>query len=168
MLPARLWAMSRWLYRRRAVTAAKLVKAVNFYLHHTLLPFQAEVGSGVSVEHHGLGVVMHPNVTIGDRVKIWHQVTLAAETQPGSPHRIRIEDDVVLGTGASVIGRGDEDLVIGRGATVGAGAVVTRSVPAGAVVVGVPARPRDVDARIPAPTASPSQLAAVGPHHPPR
>lgn len=129
--------------------AAKIVKAVNFYLHGTLLPFQAQVGEGVCIEHHGLGVVMHPNTTIGDRVKIWHQVTLAAETQPGSEHRIYVEDDVVLGAGSSIIGRGDRDLVIGRGARVGAGAVVTTCVPAGAVVVGVPARPREVDLRVP-------------------
>jgi serine O-acetyltransferase len=137
----RLWYWSSQLHHRRGwVVLPKLIKAVNFVLFKSLPAYQAELGQGVVLEHHGMGVVIHPNVVLGDRVKIWHGVTVAAETPPGSPVRVRIGDDVVLGAGCCVVGRHGRDLVIGDGATVGAGAVVTGDVAAGAVVVGVPAR----------------------------
>ena len=83
---------------------------------------------------------MHPNVTISKRVRIYHQVTLASETWIGSPFRIRIGNDVIIGAGVIVVGRGDRSLNIGDGAIIGAGAVVTSDVEAGDVVAGNPAR----------------------------
>lgn len=140
-LALRLWALSRRAHQQGRPRLARVLKSVNFYLHHSLLAFQAEVGEDVRLEHHGLGVVMHPNTTIGDRVQIWHGVTFAARTRPGSPHRIVVGDDVVIGAGAHLQAKGDTSLHIGAGARVGAGAVVTEDVPPGVTVVGVPARP---------------------------
>jgi serine acetyltransferase len=120
---------------------AKAIKALNFLLNSTLLPFQAHVGQRVRVEHHGLGVVLHPNVIIGDDVQIWHNVTIASETSPGSEHMVRIGNGVMLGVGSTIIARKDSGLMVGDGARIGAGAVVTRDVPPAAVMVGSPARP---------------------------
>lgn len=138
--PARLWLASTRLHRRGWRRTARLLKLVNFVLYKCLLPVEAKVAPDVKLEHYALGTVIHPNVTIGRRVRIFHHVTLAAETWVGSEHRIVIEDDAQIGAGAIVVGRGDRTLTVGRGAVVGAGAVVTGDVPAGATVVGVPAR----------------------------
>ncbi len=138
--PASLWYRSTRLHRRGWRRTARVLKLVNFALYKCLLPVEAEVSADVMLEHYALGTVVHPNVTVGRRVRIYHHVTLAAETWIGSPHRIVLEDDSVVGAGAIIVGRGDRTLTVGRGARVGAGAVVTGDVAAGTVVVGVPAR----------------------------
>lgn len=137
----KLWALSRWLYRHRWKRAARIVKAVNFYLHHCLLPPEAEVGEGLRLDHYAHGVVIHPNVTIGNNVRIFHGVTLAAENMIGSEHQIVIGDQAMLGADVKVIGTPGTSLTIGSGARVGAGAVVTNDVPAGETWAGNPAKP---------------------------
>jgi serine O-acetyltransferase len=137
--PEQLWWASTRLHQRGLVRAARALKLINYIVYRAILPPQAHIEKSVVLGHSGLGVVVHPNVTLGDRVLIWQQVTLAVNSWIGSPHRIVIEDDVEIGAGARVVTPKDTTLVIGRGARVGANAVVTRSVPAGATAVGVPA-----------------------------
>jgi serine O-acetyltransferase len=103
------------------------------------LPASACLGAGLRLEHGGKGVVLNEDVIVGSGVTIYHQVTLGwrdvgnwEDAQP-VPH---IEDEVVLGAGAKVLG----GVTIGRGAVVGANAVVLIDVPAGGVAVGIPAR----------------------------
>lgn len=141
MNPANLWWWSCQAYRRRLPLIPWLLKTLNFVLFKAILPFQADIQKDVQLEHYGLGIVVHPNVTIGRRVRIYHHVTLAAETWVGSEHRLIIGDDVMIGAGAIVIGRVNQTLRIGDGARVGAGAVVTKDVAPGQTVVGSPARP---------------------------
>ncbi len=92
----------------------------------------------IELGHHGLGTVIHPNVVIGQRVKIWHNVTIATRAGSKSPYRVIIEDDVKIGANSVVISPHRQDLRIGRGSRIGAGAVVSRDVPSGSTVVSAP------------------------------
>ena len=79
---------------------------------------------------HPHGIVIHSRTRLGNRIVILHQVTIGARC--GIDAAPTVEDDVYVGAGAKVLG----GIRVGRGAVIGANAVVTRDVPAGATVVG--------------------------------
>jgi serine O-acetyltransferase len=139
--PAIIWFWSCRAYQKQFILVAKLLKLLNYILFKCLLPYEAELQGEVDLRHWALGVVVHPQVRIGRNVVIFHHVTLAGETWIGSPHRIIVEDNVSIGVGAILIGNNSGNLRIGKGAKIGAGAVVTRDVESNQTVVGVPARP---------------------------
>lgn len=82
---------------------------------------------------HPTGVVIHAQAVVEGNCMIMQQVTLGQLARGGAPF---IEDGAYLGSGAKVLGA----VRIGAGARVGANAVVLKDVPAGATVVGIPAR----------------------------
>ncbi|MBP0484318.1 serine O-acetyltransferase [Sagittula salina] len=91
------------------------------------LHLTAQVGGGLRMTHPN-GIIVHPEAVIGPNCMLFHQVTLAG--------RVVLGGHVDVGAGAKLIG----PLTVGDHAVIGANAVVTRDVPAGAVVAGVPAR----------------------------
>jgi serine O-acetyltransferase len=147
--PSFIWWLSCQAYKKRLYCLARLLKAVNFFVFHAILPPECEIEKDIKLRHYGLGVVVHTNVKIGHRVEIYHHVTLATQTAVGSEHKIVIDDDVIITTGAVIVGRGNQSLFIGKGAKIGANAVVTGDVESGQVVVGVPAKPLQKSTTIP-------------------
>ena len=142
MSPIRLWRISIWLRRHGLKGPALWVKKLNSVLYHNSLAPAARISPDLRFGHHGFGTMIHSNVEIGRRVFIWHHVTIAVRSLSGwdEPHGIVIEDDVSIGAKAMIIGPEKGSLRIGRGARIGAGAIVAKDVPAGATVVGVPPR----------------------------
>jgi serine O-acetyltransferase len=138
--PELFWQWSCRLHGIGLRRLARFVKTMNFVLHKCLLPAEAEVGEGIILEHYALGIVMHPQVRIGRRCRIYHHVTLAAETWIGSPHFITLEDDVTIGAHSIVVARPNTSLTIGHHSILGAGSVLTKSIPAQEIWAGNPAR----------------------------
>lgn len=97
------------------------------------VPDTVRMGKNVIVWH-GIGVIIHPKTIIGDNVTIRHNTTIGnAKHDGGAPI---IGDGVDIGANVVIIG----EIEIGNYAVIGAGAVVTKSIPPYAVVVGNPAR----------------------------
>lgn len=113
MTPERLWLLAIGLRRRGHPRLAKRVKQLNSAIYHNSLATGADVSPDLYLGHHGMGTVVHDLVTIGRRVKIWHNVTLAVRAPSRPEHRITVEDDVMIGTGATIITPRSQSLCIG-------------------------------------------------------
>lgn len=98
------------------------------------VPLDARIGAGSVCEHRGLGVVIHEEAVVGERVHILTGVVVGGRGRgvDGAPI---IEDDVTLAPGAKVLG----PVTVGRGSIVGANAVVLADVPPYSLAVGIPA-----------------------------
>ena len=95
----------------------------------------AQIGRRFFIDH-GMGVVIGETAEIGDDVTLYHGVTLGGTSwQPGKRHPT-LGHGVVVGAGAKVLG----PIHVGDGAKIGSNAVVVKSVPAQATVVGNPGR----------------------------
>ena len=95
----------------------------------------AEIGKGFFIDH-GMGVVIGETSQIGDNVLLYQGVTLGGTSQQKKKRHPTLGNNVVVGTGAKLIGA----ITIGDNTKVGAGSVVINSVPPNATVVGVPGR----------------------------
>ncbi|WP_082150991.1 serine O-acetyltransferase [Chromobacterium sp. LK1] len=116
---------------------AKLPALVNFVLFGIEVPPRMHIGPGL-VLMHTQGTVLGA-ATIGANVTLYHQVTLGAKdidfTYTMSMRPI-VEDGVVIGSGAKVLG----GVTLGQGCVVGANSVVLNDVPVNYVAVGIPAK----------------------------
>lgn len=95
----------------------------------------AKIGSGVLIDH-GMGVVIGETVEVGDDCTIYQGVTLGGTSLSHGKRHPTLGRGVIVGVNAAVLGA----ITIGDGARIGGGSVVVKDVPAGASVVGVPAR----------------------------
>ena len=136
----RLWYYSTKAHQAKLHPLAWAIKALSFILFKSVLCVECRIEDDIELAHMGVGCAVHPNVTIGRRVKIYHHVAIAAEVSRTSSSRIIIEDDVVIGTHAIIIGNDAGGVRIGKGAVIGAGAIVTRDVPPDSVVLPMPSR----------------------------
>ena len=95
----------------------------------------AQIGQRVFIDH-GAGVVIGETAIIGDDVVIYQQVTLGGVSTSHGKRHPTVENGVVIGAGAKILG----NITLGSDCKVGANSVVIKDVPCCATAVGVPAR----------------------------
>ncbi len=130
-----LYRLSACLHRWHVPVLPRLLYMVNRVLFSVALPATVVMGQRVTMAYQGLGTVVHARARIGSDVYIGPQVIIGGRS--GEVAVPVIEDGAFIGAGARVLG----PVIVGRGATVAAGALVIADVPAGVTVAGVPARP---------------------------
>lgn len=138
-----LHRVAHWLFRGELFFVARFVNHLSRFLTAIDIHPGARIGRNFFIDH-GFTVIGE-TAEIGDDVTIYQNVTLGG-TNPangiaGKRHPT-INDGVIIGSGAQVLG----PINVGANAKIGANAVVTRDVPDGAVMTGIPARPTLVDA----------------------
>jgi serine O-acetyltransferase len=130
--------LAHLLYRYELYFLARLVNHISRLLTGIDIHPGARIGRNLFIDH-GLGVVIGETAEIGDNVTIYQNVTLGG-TDPvnssGKRHPT-LGDEVIIGAGAKVIGA----FKVGNRARIGSNAVVTKAVPDGATMVGIPAKP---------------------------
>lgn len=129
------YRFAHFLYRWRL----KILAYIIYYFVRVVFSMDihpaAQIAPGVVIDH-GIGVVIGSTATVGRGTLIYHGVTLGTKKPCGGKRHPDIGENVMIGTGAKILG----PIRVGNNAVVGANAVVLEDVPDGAVVVGVPAK----------------------------
>jgi serine O-acetyltransferase len=125
------YRISHFLYLHKRFFLARFVSQLSRFLTGIEIHPGATIGKGLFIDH-GMGVVIGETAEIGDNVTLYHGVTLGGTGKDKGKRHPTIEDNVMIGTGAKVLG----PITIGKNAKIGANAVVVRDVPAEATAVG--------------------------------
>ena len=128
-----LHRMNHWLWKKKLYLLARISAHVARFLTGIEIHPGATIGQRFFIDH-GMGIVIGETSEIGDNCSIYHGVTLGGTTWQKGKRHPTLEDDVVVGAGAKVLG----PITIGEGSRIGCNAVVVRDTPQGATVVGVP------------------------------
>ncbi len=128
------YRMSRWFYLKKIPIIPKLFQLFIFIFYNSRVPFKCHIGNGSFFAYKGLGVLLHDRTVIGEMCNIG----VGCKTGGKAPYREvpRIGNRVYLGPNSVLMG----PIVVGDNAIIGANSVVTKSVPEGAIVGGIPAK----------------------------
>ena len=130
--------IAHWLWGHRLRWLGRFTAHIARFLTGIEIHPGATIGRRFFIDH-GMGVVIGETALIGNDVTLYHGVTLGGTSWNKGKRHPTLEDGVVIGAGAKVLG----PITISAGARVGSNAVVTKKVPAGATAVGNPARVLD-------------------------
>jgi len=129
------YRIAHFLYLKNMFFLARLISQLARFFTGIEIHPGATIGKGLFVDH-GMGVVIGETAEVGDNVTLYHGVTLGGTGKDIGKRHPTIEDGVLIGTGAKVLG----PITVGKGAKIGANAVVVKNVPAKATAVGSPAK----------------------------
>ena len=134
--------IANFFYLAKFDLIARFISQLSRFLTGIEIHPGAKIGKNLFIDH-GMGVVIGETSEIGDNVTIYHMATLGgiapsinSNDQRNIKRHPTIGDDVVIGSGAQVLG----PVTVGRCAKIGANAVITKDVPEKAVMVGIPAK----------------------------
>ncbi|MCB0226304.1 MAG: serine O-acetyltransferase [Anaerolineae bacterium] len=132
-----IWShrLTHWLWIKNAKFLARCLSQLTRWLTGIEIHPGAIIGRGLFIDH-GMGVVIGETAEVGDDVTMYHGVTLGGLSGHKVKRHPTIEDGVVIGAGAKILG----PVVVGRDSRIGANAVVIKPVPPNSVVVGVPGK----------------------------
>jgi serine O-acetyltransferase len=126
---------SHTLWRLKLRWLARFSSHIGRFLTGVEIHPGATIGRRVFIDH-GMGVVIGETAEIGDDCTLYHGVTLGGVSWDQGKRHPTLGKGVVVGAGAKILG----PFTVGDGAKVGSNSVVVKPVPAGATVVGIPAR----------------------------
>lgn len=127
--------VAHWLWMRGNTTLARIVSHLSRFLTGIEIHPGARLGRRLFIDH-GMGVVIGETAEVGDDVTLYQGVSLAGTSLEKGKRHPTLEDWVLVGAGAAVLG----PITIGRHSRIGAGSVVVNSVPAHSTVVGIPGK----------------------------
>lgn len=132
-----LWMhrVAHFFWKTKLRLVARFISHVNRFLTGIEIHPGATIGKRFFIDH-GSGVVIGETTEIGDNVLLYSGVVLGGTSLKKKKRHPTLEDNVVIGGGAKVLGA----ITLGEGAKIGAGSVVVKDVPAGATVVGIPGK----------------------------
>lgn len=130
-----LHRVAHWLWCAEWKLLARLVSHLSRWLTGIEIHPGARIGRRFFIDH-GMGIVIGETAEIGNDVTLYHGVTLGGTSWNKGKRHPTLEDGVIVGAGAKILG----PFTVGAGAKIGSNAVVTRAVPPGATAVGIPGR----------------------------
>ncbi len=125
--------INHWFWKKKLYLLARFGAHIARFLTGIEIHPGAKIGERFFIDH-GMGIVIGETSEIGDDCSIYHGVTLGGTTWQKGKRHPTLENNVVIGAGAKILG----PITIGTGARIGCNAVVVKDVPVGATVVGVP------------------------------
>lgn len=126
---------AHFFFKCRLYFIARLIAEISRWMTQIEIHPGARVGKNLFIDH-GNGVVIGETSVIGNNCRIYHGVTLGGVSTIGDKRHPTLEDGVLVGTGAKVLG----PITLGASCKIGANAVVTKDVPAYSTALGIPAQ----------------------------
>ncbi len=128
-----LYRVNHWLWNHRLLLLGRWFSQIGRFLTGIEIHPGAKIGRRLFIDH-GMGVVIGETAIVGDDVTLYQGVTLGGTGKEHGKRHPTLEDNVVVGGGAKILG----NITIGKNSRIGAGSVVLRNVPEHSTVVGVP------------------------------
>ena len=129
------YKISNFFWKLNLKLIARMISHISRFLTGIEIHPAVKIGKNIFIDH-GMGVVIGETTIIGDNVSIYQGVTLGGTKWEKKKRHPTINDNVIIGAGAKVLG----PISVGKNSKIGANSVVTRNVPSNSTVIGIPAR----------------------------